>query len=107
MLPTVPHSLPEQPVPLKDQFTSLFDVPATVAVNCCVPFNATVAVAGETVTEIGMSVTSADAVFDGSITEVTFTVDVDCAAITAGAWYKPFVSRSPSPVSDQVTALLA
>ena len=30
----VPQVAPEQPVPLKLQFTLVLDVPATVAVNC-------------------------------------------------------------------------
>jgi hypothetical protein len=36
------------------QVTAVFEVPDTVAVNCCVPAGTTVAVAGETVTEIGV-----------------------------------------------------
>ena len=36
------------------QVTAVFEVPDTAAVNCCVPPAVTLAVAGETVTEIGV-----------------------------------------------------
>jgi hypothetical protein len=46
----VPFAVP----PPTLQVTAVFEVPDTVAVNCCVPPAVTVAVAGETATEIGV-----------------------------------------------------
>jgi hypothetical protein len=45
---------PAPVVGLSVQFTAVFVLPTTVAVNCCVPPALTPAVAGETVTESGM-----------------------------------------------------
>ena len=71
----VPHELPLQPVPARLHETEVFDVPATVAVNCCWPPMSTCAVTGETLTEIGGSiVTVAEADLVGSATEVAVTV---------------------------------
>jgi hypothetical protein len=81
----VPQSLPEQPVPLTDQVTAGFEVPVTVAVNCCVPPITTLAVAGEMPTVTGISVTVAEADRVGSTTDVAFTVAVVWFVTTAGA----------------------
>jgi hypothetical protein len=46
----VPHALPLQPVPLRVQVTAVFEVPVTVAANCCVLPTDTVALFGFTCT---------------------------------------------------------
>jgi hypothetical protein len=76
-------------------------------VNCCVALVATEAVAGETTTETGLSVTVAVADFVVSATDVACTLAVETLATLAGAVYKPLDESVPSPVSDQVTAVLA
>jgi hypothetical protein len=67
---------------------------------------ATEAVAGETATAIGLRVTVAVAAFVVSATEVAFTVAVETLPTLAGAVYKPLDETVPSPVNDQVTAVL-
>jgi hypothetical protein len=56
-----------------------------VAVNVCVNPAATVAVAGETLTAIAVSVIVADAFFVGSATEVAVNVTVAGVGAVAGA----------------------
>jgi hypothetical protein len=56
-----------------------------VAVNVCVNPTATVAVAGETLTAIAVSVIVADAFFVGSATEVAVNVTVAGVGAVAGA----------------------
>ena len=70
----MPQVDPLQPAPLTLQVTAVLVVFATVAVNCLVAPGATVAVAGETVTDRGR-ITVTDAVADlvGSATDVAVT----------------------------------
>ena len=72
-------------------------MPATVAVKVCVPPPAlTVAVPGETVTEIGaVTVTVAVAVFVGSTTLVAVTITLGFPGTVAGAVYLPVASMDP------------
>jgi len=72
----VPQALPEQPVPDTLHVTAVFEVASTSAVNCFFPVIATMDVAGETVTLIGISVTIIDPDFVGSATEVAIIVAV-------------------------------
>jgi hypothetical protein len=44
---TMPQLEPEHPLPLTDHVTPVWLVPTTVAVNCCVPLSATVALVGD------------------------------------------------------------
>jgi hypothetical protein len=89
------------------QVTAVFDVPVTVAVNCCVLPEETVAVVGEMATLMparGVTVTVADACAFESALLVAVTVTV-VLFVTCGAVY------SPSPLTDpalavQVTAVL-
>jgi hypothetical protein len=70
------------------QVTAVFDVPVTVAVNCCVPFAATVAGEGETVTVtiVGETIaTAADAAFVESACDTAVTVTVLGFGTFAGA----------------------
>jgi hypothetical protein len=46
----VPHALPLQPAPLRVQVAAVFEVPVTVAANCCVLLTDTVALFGFTCT---------------------------------------------------------
>ena len=46
----VPHAAPLQPAPAMLQVTDVFEVPVTVAANCCVVPSATVALFGLTFT---------------------------------------------------------
>ena len=85
MVPTVEFP----PVMLfTSQVTAVFDVPVTVAVNCCVPFAATVAGEGETLT-LTMAgetmTTAADADFVESACETAVTVTVLGFGTFAGA----------------------
>jgi hypothetical protein len=68
---------------------------------------ATEAVAGETATETGLSVTVAVADFVVSAADVAFTLAVETLVTLAGAVYKPLAESVPKPVHDQVTAVLA
>jgi hypothetical protein len=45
----VPHAVPLQPGPLKLHVTAVFELPVTVAVNCCVAPAVTVELIGDTV----------------------------------------------------------
>ena len=67
----VPHAAPEQPAPVRLHVTLVFEVPVTVAVNCCWPPARTVAVFGETLTATGGTiVTVAVPDFVGSANDV-------------------------------------
>ena len=70
------------------QVTAVFDVPVTVAVNCCVPLTATVADEGETLTATvvdGTMVTCAEPDFVGSACDTAVTVTVLGFGTFAGA----------------------
>jgi hypothetical protein len=82
---SVPHELPEHPVPERLQVTVVFDVPETKAVNCWVALMATVAIGGETATEIGINVIVAVPHLLESATEVALTVAVIKVETTVGA----------------------
>jgi hypothetical protein len=70
----VPQVAPEQPTPLRLHVTTVFVVPVTFAVNCCVFPATTCAVVGETLTTTGgRIVTDADDVFVLSAVEVATT----------------------------------
>lgn len=71
----MPQVAPEQPLPLRLQVTAVFDMPVTVAVNCCVLPITIVAAIGDTLTPTGgRIVTLAEAVFVGSAFDFTVTV---------------------------------
>ena len=91
-----------------DQVTAVFDAPVTVAVNCCVCELLNVAVPGVTVTDIGVMVTVAVAVFVGSAWLVAVTVMVCCDATVDGGVYTPvdaLIDPGDPPGIDQVTAV--
>jgi len=76
----VPQAAPEQPAPLRLHVTAVFEVPVTVAVNCCVFPVTTCAAVGEMVTATdGRTVTVADAALVLSATEVAVTMT--CAGL--------------------------
>ena len=82
----VPQVDPVQPVPFKLQVTAVFDVPETVAVNCCLAPSKTCAVAGETVTTIGATtVTIAVPDLVGSACDVAMTATLGGLGMLAGA----------------------
>jgi hypothetical protein len=56
------------PTPVNDQVTAVFEVPVTVALNCCIPPPVSVADVGEieTLIAVGLSVTAAEADFVAS-----------------------------------------
>jgi hypothetical protein len=77
----VPHGLAAQ---VALQVTAVFEAPFTVAVNCSVPPDTTVAVVGAMETEtFGATVTVAEADFDVSAAEVATTV-TDRFDVTVG-----------------------
>src|SRR6266567_920304 len=80
---------------LIDQRTPAFE-PVTVAVNCCAWLSARVAVAGDSVTEIGCSVMVALPLVLGSKTLVAVTVTFWLAAIWSGAAYRPLLVMAPT-----------
>ena len=76
------------PAPESVQVTAVFEVPATLAENCCCPLVATVAEVGETETtmDVADSITTvAEADFVGAATEVAVTVAFAGLGTTAGA----------------------
>lgn len=74
----------------------MFDVPVTVAVNCCVPPVRTWAVVGVIVTETGGTiVTEAVPDFAESAAEVAITVIRAGLGIAEGAVYSPLVEIVP------------
>ena len=91
--------------PVADQVTAVFDVPLTVAVNCCVAPVASVATVGLMLTVTGgggaVTVTVAEADLVVSASLVTLTVNVPAVL---GAVYRPAVVIVP-PVVDHVTAV--
>jgi hypothetical protein len=108
-LETLPHALPEHPVPEMLHVTEVFVTPLTVAVNCCVPPGTKLTVAGATCT----------------VTNVVPLRDTDCglpAALSAIAmlalrvpdavgWKRilsvqlAFEARFPPPVGQVVEAV--
>ena len=87
--------------PSTDQVTPVLLVPVTVAVNCCVPLMATIAVAGENVTVMtggtitGLTVTAALALLVGSAFDTAVTVTCRTAA-GLGAVYSPLLEIVPT-----------
>jgi hypothetical protein len=65
-------------------------------------------VAGDTVTKIGtVTVTCAEADFEGSATEVAVTVtEMELPEMLEGAVYNPLALTVPPPLADQVTLVL-
>lgn len=71
----VPHVDPEQPLPLTLQVTAVFEVLATVAVNCFVlPANKDALVGAIVIATGNATVTTADADFVLSALDVAVTV---------------------------------
>ena len=82
----VPQVDPLHPEPVTLQFTAVFVVLVTVALNWRVAPVTTLAVDGETDTATGRdTVTTADPDFVGSATEVAFTVTCGVLGIADGA----------------------
>jgi len=82
----VPQAASLQPLPATLHDTAVFDVPVTVALNCCWFFVTICAVVGEIVTTTGgMIVTEAVADFVGSATEVAVTETCDGLGTAGGA----------------------
>ena len=65
--------------PVADHVTAVFEVPVTVAVNCCVPPVKSEADVGLMLTDTSATVTVAEADFDGSATLVAVTVKAPAA----------------------------
>lgn len=95
---------------LVDQRTEVLLVPLTVAKNCCVPPDVTVALVGFTLTVMpvvdvgGLTVTVAEAFAstEAALVAVMVTYEVD---VTVGAVSKPLLEIEPALV-DQVTPVL-
>src|SRR6266478_2107501 len=98
-------------VPLTCQITAEQEEPFTVAINCCVPKFATVAVLGETNTiplETAVTVTFAEPDFVASACEVAVTFTCAGFGTVDGAVYSPLAETVPlaaPPVTLQVTAV--
>ena len=111
----MPQEPETQPVPETLQVTAVFEVPLTVAVNCCLPFTAMVSAAGEIETLIPPLepiVTLAMPTWVGSNSERALTVTVAGLGAVAGAVYKPpelicphVMPLHPAPVTLQTTTL--
>lgn len=98
----VPQVAPVQPIPLTLHATEVFELPVTVAVNCCVFPAITWAVVGETfMTTPGTRVTTADADFVLSALEVAVTVTLAGLGGVAGAVYSPVVEIVPQAAPEQ------
>jgi hypothetical protein len=75
-----------------DQFTAVFEVLVTVAVNCCVPDRATFAVGGVTDTLIGCG---------GAVVTLMFTAPLDRAPLPG------FVTTTPKvPAAEKVPVMV-
>ena len=82
----LPQVAPLHPLPLTLQFTAVFELPVTVAVNCCCRPVTTVAEPGERFTMIGRRIVSvAEADLVGSATEVAVTNACAGLGTVAGA----------------------
>ena len=91
--------MPLQPVPVTVQVTLVGGL--TWAVNCWVPFNATVVEGGKTVTEMCTIFTVTDADLLESAADVAFTVTVAGLGGAAGAVYRPLLSMLPQAAPVQ------
>ena len=89
---TVPHEPATQPIPVTFQVTLVFEVPVTVALNCCWPFTARVTESGETdmptLTAVPIE-TVALPTCDVSNKDVAVTVTTDGEGAVGGALYSP------------------
>lgn len=111
---TAPQEAPLQPGPVTLQFTAVFVVPVTVALNCCVLLSVTCTLAGEMLTATGpVIVTRALPDLLVSATEVAVTVTWFGLGAVAGAVYSPLLlivphaaPLHPLPATVQVTAVL-
>ena len=83
----VPQAEPVHPVPESFQVTVVLVVPETDAVNCCVSPVTTVAVEGESLTEMlgGVPTVTVALAVEPSVMEVAVTVTVGGEGIAAGA----------------------
>jgi hypothetical protein len=84
----VPQVVPEQPVPVRVHTTAVFELPETVAVNCCLPPDETVAAVGDTCTETeaaDSNTTVADADLVVSAEDLAVMVAMDGVGTVAGA----------------------
>jgi hypothetical protein len=83
-----PHEPPTHPIPLILHVTDGFEVPVTLALNCCCPMGARTTWLGETPTETveGEPIVRAEvAVAVTSAREITVTVTVDGDGAFVGA----------------------
>jgi hypothetical protein len=97
-----PQVAPAQPVPETLQFTAVFVVPVTVAVNCCLLPVSKLGAKGETETAIGSTtVTVAKADLLASACEVAVTLTVAGVGTEPGAVYKPAALMVPHPAPLQ------
>jgi hypothetical protein len=98
----VPHAVPEQPLPEMVQETAAFDVPDTLAVNCCEVPITTWADAGEIFTATnGRTVTVAVLDLVGSASDVAVTDTCAGLGTVDGAWYRPAEDIVPHAVPLQ------
>ncbi len=103
---TVPQAAPEQPNPLTLQFTAGlgFPEPVTLAANCRRAPSSTGAVPGDTVMETSLvTVTVAEALFEGSAALVAATVRVAEDGMICGAVYSPAFEIVPTTESPPGT----
>jgi hypothetical protein len=71
----LPHADPEQPAPLRLQIIAVSELPMMFVRNCCCPFKATTALAGEIVIATGaIMVTVATDDFVESAADIAFTI---------------------------------
>lgn len=83
-----PHEPPTHSIPLIPQVTDVFEVPVTLALNCCCPMGARTTWLGETATETveGEPIVRVEvAVAVTSAREITVTVTVDGVGAFVGA----------------------
>jgi hypothetical protein len=111
----VPQEPETQPVPETLQVTAVFELPVTVALNCCVPFTAIIMESGEIETLTPPPeprVTTAVPTWDRSNNEAALTVTVAGLGVAIGAVYRPVelicpqvMPLQPAPVTLQTTTL--
>lgn len=94
----VPHPAATHPAPDTVQLTAVFDVPVTLAVNCCCPVAAIVAEPGEIVTPIVAGIPIVTVALPDCVRskrEVATTVTTAGLGAAKGAVYNPSAVISP------------
>jgi hypothetical protein len=89
----VPHALPLQPAPVRFQVTAVFEVPVTVAANCCVLPTDTVALFGLTCTAAPAGALVAGFTVNIAVWELPKFTPVDPQPYRSTVTVQPFIAK--------------